>query len=129
MVCEEMIVKSFYYRKARFGGFSKTIVVIDGKVVLPSRERRSGTGRHGEDYYLLSREQWNRAILLHFSQSNRGHRNLVVESALQLPEKLTEKLKMLWVSGFDMNDVVSILIRELKQLKKQQSIDEMRGGT
>jgi len=67
--------------------------------------------------------------LLHFVQSNCGHRDLIIESALQLPEKLTEKLKMLWVSGFDMNDVVSILIRELKQLKKQQSIDEMRGGT
>jgi len=111
-----MEMRRFYFRETRFGGLTKTVVIVDNKVIRPTRERRSGTGRHGEDYYLLSKEQWDRAILLHFSQSNRGHRNLVVESALQLPKELTEKLKMLWISGFDINDVVRVLTRELRRV-------------
>ena len=119
MVDNERVLRSFYYRKTQLGGLSKTIVVIDGKVVLPSRERRSRSGTHGEDYYLLSKEQWNKAVLLHFSRSNSGHRNLIVESATPLPEGLAEKLKKLWVAGFTIDEVVRVLIRELKQMKAQ----------
>jgi len=119
MVCEEVVMKSFYYRKTRLGGLSKTVVVVNNRVVMPSRERRSRSGTHGEDYYLLRSDEWRRAVLLHFSQSNRGHRSLVIESATPLPEGLAEKLRMLWVAGLTIDEVVQALIQELKQIKQQ----------
>ena len=119
MTCEEKIMRSFYYRRTRMGGLSKTVVVVNNRVAMPTRERRSRSGTHGEDYYLLSESEWNKAILLHFSQSNRGHRDLVVESALQLPSELIERLKRLWTAGLTIDEIIRVLTRELKRMKAQ----------
>jgi len=108
---EGRVVRSFYYRCTRYGALSKTIVVVDGRVIMPVRERRSRTGRHGEDYYVLRKSEWDRAILLHFSQTNSGYRDLVVESAVPLPQALVEELRNLWVAGATVDEVVEELLR------------------
>jgi len=117
---EDKVLRTFYYRNTRAGSFTKTIVIVDGRVVNPNRRRRSTAGTHGEDYYLLSRPQWNRAVLLHFTQTTRGNRSLVVESAMQIPDSLVKKAEYLWKAGLTSDEVAQEFIREMKRLRVQQ---------
>jgi len=42
------------YRSTGYGGFTKSYVLTpDGKIIKPSVKRRSRTGNHGEDEWLL----------------------------------------------------------------------------
>jgi hypothetical protein len=42
------------YRSTEYGGFTKSYVLtLDGKIIKPSVKRRSRTGNHGEDEWLL----------------------------------------------------------------------------
>jgi len=72
---KEKICKEFYFRRTlKTGALTKYIIILDNKIVQPSGKRSSRTGAHGEEYYCLSKDQWDRAWIIRFEISNSGKR-------------------------------------------------------
>ena len=97
------VCREFYYRNTGFGGFTGTIVILDGEVLEPSRTRRTRSGNHGEDYYCLTESEWGRAWVIELRQSNSGRRDVAFEN---VPEPVRELLERAWL--FEDTDVTDI---------------------
>jgi len=99
------ICKRYYYRNCiKTPGFTETIVILDGKVLRPSSIRRSKTGAHGEDIYCLSQEEWQRAWVIVFEQSNSGKPYV---TTINVPEHIKELIEIAWLyEGATIKEIV-----------------------
>jgi hypothetical protein len=101
------VCREYYYRNnIKAPGLTKAIVVLDGRVLRPSRTRRSRTGAHGEDYYCLSQGEWNRAWVIILEQTNSGKRYV---STINVPESVKELIERAWIyEGATVSEVASV---------------------
>jgi len=116
---EKKIVKEFPYKNTRMGGLIKYLVFLDGKLVQPSRIKRSRSGNHGDDYYLLSEDQWRRAWILVLERSNSGKRK--IEFIGNIPNEAKKQLEEIWIYTDSWIDDIAQLAKALQlssQLKK-----------
>jgi hypothetical protein len=74
MSSNETICKSFALRKTQFGGYDKTLVILDGEPVTPSKVEEDV----GREIYCLSSEQWQKAIIITMYRSNKGFKDVKI---------------------------------------------------
>jgi hypothetical protein len=92
-----VICKGFEYRYTlNTRALTVSIVVVDGKVLRPTRSERSRTGAHGTDYYCLSEEEWSRTWTITLIQSNSGKR--YVDFSDNVPPNIREIVEYLWLN-------------------------------
>jgi hypothetical protein len=108
------VCKEFYYRNCiKYPGMTKTIVIINGKILKPSRVRRSRTGAHGEDYYCLFQEEWQKAWVITFVQSNSGRRYVSTEN---VPDNIRELIEEAWINEDVAIDEIASIIAKLQTM-------------
>jgi hypothetical protein len=83
-----------------------TILILDGKILRPTRVERSRTGAHGVDYYCLSDDQWSRAWVVTLTESNSGKRYIDVKN---VPEDVAELLAEMWIyEGVSVTEIAQV---------------------
>jgi len=87
--CEE-----YYYRRTNMGGYTRSLLVLDGEVLRPNAKVRSRTGRHGKDVYCLTEDQWQKVWWVKLEQSNSGKRTITCSN---MPEEVAEVLERMWL--------------------------------
>jgi len=97
--CEE-----YYYRNTRMGGYTRSLLVLDGGVLRPNAKVRSRTGRHGKDVYCLTEDQWQRVWWVKLEQSNSGKR--AITCSTNIPREVAEVLERMWL--YEDHDAASI---------------------
>lgn len=102
------------FRRTRMGGITVYIAVClqCRRVVLPTRERRSRSGTHGEDFYVHDHPL---SFILLYS-SNSGNRDITVSKEIEgtFPG-LKEILERMWVfENAEIEDVASFLEKFLR---------------
>jgi hypothetical protein len=104
------VCKKFHYRNnAKALGLTKTVVIMNGKVLKPSSTRRSRTGTHGEDYYCLSQEEWQKTWIVTFEQSNSGRRYITVTN---VPDNVRELIEQIWLyEDVSIEEIASIVAK------------------
>jgi hypothetical protein len=60
-------------------GLTKTVVIVDNKIVKPTHRQMSKTGAHGVDVYCMKQEDWGKAIVITFNVSNSGKAHIDCE--------------------------------------------------
>jgi hypothetical protein len=89
------ICKGFEYRSTlNTRALTVSIVVLDGKVLRPTRSERSRTGAHGVDYYCLEESEWSRAWIIELRESNSGKRYI---ETVNVPGDISKLLAELWL--------------------------------
>ena len=111
----QKICKQYYYRNCiKYSGLTKTIIVLDERVLRPSKVYRSKTGAHGEDIYCLSEAEWQRAWIVTFEQSNSGRRYV---STMNVPEAVKELIEQAWLyEDASIEEIASIIAKLQLQL-------------
>jgi hypothetical protein len=91
----EKICREFEHRNTlKTGAISTTILILDGKVLRPSRAERSRTGAHGTDYYCLSPSEWSRTWIIELRESNSGKRYI---ETVNVPADVAKLLTEMWL--------------------------------
>jgi len=112
----EKVCRVFHYRNTRMGGYTGTIVVLDGEVVEPTRTRRTRSGNHGEDYYCLTMSEWERAWIVTLTQSNSGRRSIHYEG---VPQPAAELLERAWLyEDTDVSDIAEAMVKFYKLVSR-----------
>jgi hypothetical protein len=89
------VCKEFYYRNCiKTPAFTETVVLMDGKVLKPSKVYRSKTGAHGTDVYCLTEEEWQRTWVIVFEQSNSGKPYV---TTFNVPDNVRELVEQAWL--------------------------------
>jgi len=110
---ENKICKKFYYRNnIKTPAFTETVVLVDGMMLKPSKMYRSRTGAHGEDIYCLSEEEWSKAWILIFEQSNSGKPYITV---INVPEPIKELIERSWLYE---NATIKEIVRVVAKFQK-----------
>jgi hypothetical protein len=109
----EILCREFEYRRTlKTGAITKVLVVLDGKIVKPSRVRYSRTGAHGEEYYCLEDNEWNRAWIIKLYQSNSGRRSVITENT---PQGVKDLVEQAWIYE---DTSIDDIIKALEKLSK-----------
>ena len=113
---------NFPFRSTSLGGLTKYYVILDGKILRPSRKVRSKTERHGEDIYCLSDEEWGRTIVIGFYQSNSGKRSYDIHKIPKDIEKdKIEEILREWLYSEVDDYTIALTIANMLKLLKQNN--------
>jgi hypothetical protein len=104
-------IYKFPFRETKMGAITKTIVICPTcrKILKPTKEYRSRTGRHGEDIYVHEHQVY--AVFL--EQSNSGKRRIDMSNELQ---NIKDFLEMAWLYGSE-DEVYTVIKAYLVSLK------------
>jgi hypothetical protein len=104
---KEKICKEFYFRKTlKTGALTRYVIILDGKLVQSSGKRFSRSGAHGEEYYCLSKDQWDRAWIIKFEISNSGKR--YVDFSDNIPPNVKAIIYQKFI--YENEDIAKILV-------------------